>query len=140
MYIFGRFCQTSWHLNEILSNTLDILSYNETVLSYIDTVLSNNRISFNADRNSLELVWQKIALDRKSQKITGWQNFKEQYISVKHRAISNKPSYSHWTLGGEKMFSMSWKAEFNNSVHGHLGLSRRSPKWPQTELIFRQLS
>ena len=43
-------------LFEILSNTLDILSYNETVLSYIDTVLSNNRISFNADRNSLELV------------------------------------------------------------------------------------
>ena len=46
-------------------------------------------------------VWQKFnkgdrnssVSDRKSPKITGWQNFKELYISVKHRAISNKLSY-----------------------------------------------
>ena len=45
------------------------------------------------DRNSMKCDRNSSVSDRKSPKITVWQNFKELYISVKHGAICHKLSY-----------------------------------------------
>ena len=95
--LFGVFIDSSaapWFLEKYL--------YFYIILSNTQTVLSNMTVDF--DRTAhCQYVWQKFnevwqKLSSVWQKITVCQNFAELYISVKHRAISNKLSYQSCTL------------------------------------------